>query len=160
GEFALLDHAVLGDHHDELVGDKVLDAEERLHALIALQVDEVRDVLSLARHASVGNLISLQPIDPSAGGEDQHVAVRGCHQQVLHEILTARAHTDAALAAARLAPVGIDGGALEISAARNRNRNVLHGDEIFELDLAGVFDDFGAARVAEILLDLFEFLDD
>ena len=79
---------------------------------------------------------------------------------MLDEILGARPHADAALAAARLPAIGIDRGALEVSAARDRHRHVFHRDQVFERDLAGVFDDLGAALVAELLLDFLQFLDD
>ena len=80
--------------------------------------------------------------------------------QMLHRIFGARSHADAALAAARLAPIGVDRRALQISAARDRDRDVLPLHQIFETDLAGVLDDLGAALVAEVLLDFLQFLDD
>src|ERR1019366_5788965 len=151
GEFALLDDAVFGDHHDVLVGDEILDAEEGLGLLVGLQVDEVGEVLALAGGGGVGNLVGLEPVDAAVGGGDN---------QALDEILGARAHADAALAAAGLAAVGIDAGALEVAAAGDGDGDVFHGDEVFDLDLAGVLDDFGAALVAETLLDVLELLDD
>ena len=89
-------------------------------------------MLALAGGGGVGNFVDLQPVDAAARGEDQQVAVRGGHDQVLDEILGARAHADAALAAARLAAVGIDGGALQIAAARDGDGDVFHGDQVFE----------------------------
>ena len=86
--------------------------------------------------------------------------MRGRDDQVLDHVLGARGHADAALAAARLPPVGIDRGALQVSAARHRHRDVLHLHQVFEADLAGVFDDLRAALVAEVLLDFLQLLDD
>ena len=79
---------------------------------------------------------------------------------MLHDVFRARAHADAALAAAGLPPVGIDRGALQIAAARNRHGDIFHLHQIFEPDLAGVFDDLRAALVAEVLLNFLELLDD
>ena len=59
-----------------------------------------------------------------------------------------------------LPPVGIHRRALQITAVRHRDRHVLHLHQIFQPDLAGVFDDLRAALVAEILLDFLQFLDD
>ena len=59
-----------------------------------------------------------------------------------------------------LAPVGIDGGALQIAAVRDGDGDVFHLDQIFEMDLAGVFDDLRAALVAEVLLDFLQLLHD
>src|SRR5450432_959080 len=84
----------------------------------------------------------------------------GGDNQALHEILGARAHADAALATAGLPAVGIHAGALEVAAARHRDGDVFHRYQVLEFDLAGVLDDFGAALVAETLLDVFEFLND
>src|ERR1035438_7557236 len=83
----------------------------------------------------------------------------GSDNQALHEILGARAHANPALAAAGLAAVGIDAGALEVAAACHRDGDVFHRYQVFQLDLAGVLDDLCAALVAETLLDFFEFLD-
>src|SRR5450432_3759306 len=84
----------------------------------------------------------------------------GSDNQALHEIFGARAHADAALAAAGLPAIGIHAGALEVTAARHGDGDVFHRYQVLELDLAGVLDDLGAALVAETLLDVFEFLDD
>ena len=79
---------------------------------------------------------------------EQIVVSRG-DEEVLDEILRARAHADAALAAARLPPVGIDRRALEIAAVRDGDGHVFHRDQIFEPDFAGIVDDLRAALVAD-----------
>ena len=145
GQLALLDHAVLGHHHDELVRHELAHRQERFHGLVRLQVDQVRNMLALADGGGVRNLVDLQPVDAALVGEDQQVAVRGGDDQVLEEILGARAHADAALAAARLPPVGIHRRALQIAAVRHRDRHVFHGHQVFQADLAGVFDDLRCA---------------
>src|ERR1022692_2211452 len=71
GEFALLDDAVLGDHDDVLVGDEILNAEEGLGLFVGLQVDEVGEVLALARGGGIGNFVGLEPVDAAARSEDQ-----------------------------------------------------------------------------------------
>ena len=86
--------------------------------------------------------------------------MRGRDHQVLHDILGARPHPDASFAAARLAPVGIHSRALQVAAVRDGDRDVLHLDQIFEMNLAGVFDDLGAALVAELFLDVLQLLHD
>jgi len=76
--------------------------------------------------------------------------VRGRDDEALDEVLRARAHADPPLAAAGLPAVGIDAGALEVAAAGDGDRDILDGDQVLQLDLAGVLDDLGAARVAEV----------
>ena len=58
--------------------------------------------------------------------------MRGGDDQVLDDVLRARAHADAALAAARLPAVGVDGGALQVAAARHRDGDVFHLHQVFE----------------------------
>ena len=79
---------------------------------------------------------------------------------MVEEILRARAHADAALAAARLPAIGIYGGALQIAAMGNRDGDVFHRDQVFQADFADVLDDLGAAFVAEFFLHLAQFFDD
>ena len=143
-----------------LIGHEFLHRQEGLHGLVRLEVDQVGDVLAFADGGGVGNLVNLEPVDPALVGEDQQVGVGGGDEEVFDEILGARAHADAAFAAARLAAIGIDGGALQVAAVRDGDGDVFHCDQVFETDLAGVFDDLGAALVAEILLDFLELLDD
>ena len=50
--------------------------------------------------------------------------------------------------------------ALQIAAARYRHRDVFHLHQIFQLDLARVFDDLRAALVAELFLHFLQFFDD
>ena len=69
-------------------------------------------------------------------------------------------HAEAAGAAATLLAVGGDGRALEVAGMRNGDGDLFVGDEVFELELGGLVDDLGAALVAVILADGFEFLDD
>ena len=108
----------------------------------------------------VWNLVNFQPVDAAFIGENQQIGMRGRDDQMLDHVLGARGHADAAFAAARLAAVGIDRGALQITAARHRDRDVFHLYQVFEPDFAGILDDLGAALVAEFLLDFFQFLDD
>src|SRR4051794_30098807 len=82
------------------------------------------------------------------------------HQQVLDRILSARSHADATLATARLPFVGIDRSAFQVPAARDGNCNVLTLYEIFQIDVACVFDNLGSALIPEGLLNLFQFADD
>src|ERR1035437_6702564 len=151
---------MLGGHHDELIGHEFAHGQERLHGIVRLQVDQVRDMLALADGGGVRNLVDLEPIHAALVGEDQQVAVGGGHDQVLEEILGARAHADAALAAARLPAVGIDGRALEIAAVGRGDGHVLDGHQVFQADLAGVFNDLGAALVAIQLPDFLQLFDD
>ena len=160
GQLRFLDHPVPGRHDDELVGNEILDGKEGLGGLVRLQGDQIGNVLSLPYRGGIGDLVGLQPIHPAAGGENQQVAVRGSHNQALHEILGARPHADSALAPARLPPVGVHRGALQVAAARHRDGHVFHRYQVFQQDLAGVFDDLRAPLVAVFLADFLQLVDD
>ena len=79
---------------------------------------------------------------------------------MLDEILLARAHALAARAAAALLAIGRDRRALQVAGVADRHRNLLVGDQVFQADLGGFVLNDGAALVAVLLLDLFQFLDD
>src|SRR5262249_11283710 len=125
-----------------------------------LQVDQVRDVLALAGSGGIGNLEGFEPVDATARGEDQQIAVGRGDDEALDEVFGTRAHADTALAAAHLPSVGIDAGALEVAAAGAGDRNVLDSDQILQADLARILDNLGAAVIAVILLNFLELLDD
>ena len=59
-----------------------------------------------------------------------------------------------------LPAISIDRGALQIAAVGDGDGHVLHRHQVFQANLAGVFDDLGAALVAVILLDFLQFFDD
>src|ERR1700733_14650882 len=78
---------------------------------------------------------------------------------MLYHVLGTGGHPDAPLAPARLATVSIDGGTLQVSAARHGDGHVLNLNQILQLNLTGIFNDLGPALVAKVLLDLLELFD-
>ena len=79
--------------------------------------------------------------------------MRRGHKQLRDEILVTRRHARAALAAAPLRPVGGQRHAFDVAFVRNGDDAILALDQIFVLDLAFHFDDFGFARRRELGLD-------
>jgi hypothetical protein len=65
---------------------------------------------------------------------------------VADEILFARAHADAAFAAAALVPVVGDRGALDVAGVGDRDRHVFLDDQVEGAELAGFWQDLGATR--------------
>ena len=76
------------------------------------------------------------------------------------EVLVARAHADAALAAAPLIPIGRDRRSLDVAGVADRDRHVLFGDQILDAQLAGRIDDLGAPLVAVLGLHRPQLIDD
>ena len=70
-----------------------------------------------------------------------------------HEILVARCHAGAALAAAALRPVGRQRHALDIAEVRDGDDHVFAGDQVLVVHVRTAFDDLGAARRAEFVAD-------
>src|SRR6202166_607713 len=117
-------------------------------------------MLAFAGGAHVGNFIDLQPIHSAGVGEDKNVGVRRGDEQMLDKILVARLHSGAALASAALLAVGGDRRALQVSAVADRDRDLLIGDQVFQLNFGGFVFDYGAALIPVELLDLFQFGND
>ena len=139
---------------------EIADGKHGAHRLARLQTDQVADVLAFAGGADVGNFVHLQPVNAAGVGEDQNVGVGGVDEEMLDEILVARLHAGAARASAALHAVGGDRRALHVAAVADRDRDLLVGDQVFQMDFGSfVFDD-GAALVAVQLLYFFEFFHD
>src|SRR5262245_9324530 len=87
--------------------------------------------------------------------------MRGGYEQPRDEVLFARLHAGAALAAAPLRAIGRERHALDVAEVRNRDHHVLAVDEIFLFHLAFMLDDDGAAWRGELFAHRFELvLDD
>ena len=150
-QVGLLDHALARAHDDELlvlVGRPFLDGEERRDLLAFLHRHEVGDGLALAARTDVGNLVHAQPVGAAAVRENHDVGVRRGDEEVADEVLFARAHADAALAATALHAVGRDRRPLDVAGVGDRDRHVLVGDQIFDAELAALLDDDRSALVA------------
>ena len=77
---------------------------------------------------------------------------------MVDEVLFARLHSHASLAAAFLLAVDADGTALDVAGVGHGDDHVLFGDHVLDADLLGLGDDLGAPVVAELVLDLVELL--
>src|SRR6185312_6615989 len=79
---------------------------------------------------------------------------------MLDEILVARLHARAPGASAALLPVGGDWRALHVAGVAHGDRHLLIGNKVFQADFRRFVFDHGAAFVAVLLFDFFQFLDD
>ena len=137
-----------------------LTGSKRGDLLAFLHRDEVGDRLALAARADVGDLVDLQPVAAAAVGEDHDVGVGRGDEEVADEVLLARAHADAPLAAAPLRAVGGDRRPLDVAGIRDGDRHVLVGDQILDAELAALLDDHGAALVRELLANRLQLVQD
>src|SRR5207244_126985 len=118
--------------------------------------NKVANVLALAGGADIGNLVHLQPVHAAPVGEDENVGVGRSDEQMLDKILVARLHAGAALPPAPLLAVGGNRRALQVSAMADRDRDLLVGNQVFQLDFGGFIFDDRAPLISIELLDFFE----
>ena len=88
----LLHGTVLGSEDyimvvDELCIIQSLQAEECIHLVIALDVEEVLDGTALGVAVALRNLVTLQPVAAALLGEEQHGLVHGSRIDILGEVL-------------------------------------------------------------------------
>ena len=160
-ERRLLDCALLRGEEDELAFFfKIANGQNGAHIFARLQVEQALHGFALARRAHVGNLVDLEPVDAAGVGKAEQEGVGGIDDQLRDEILLARLHAHASRAAAPLLAIDADGRALQVALVAHRDGDLLVGDQVFELQLGDLIDDLRAARVAVLVANLFEFLDD
>ena len=160
-ERRLLDGAVARGEEDELAFFlEIAHGEDGAHAFAGLQLEQRSHGFALAGGADVGDLVHLEPVDAAGVGEAQQVGVRGIDDELRDEIFFARLHADAARAATPLLAVGGDRRALEVAGMRDGDRDLLVGDEIFELQFGCFIENLRAALVAVLLANFFELADD
>src|SRR6266566_5116009 len=116
-ELGLLDRALLGREQDVAAGGEIAHRHTRRDHLALTEREEIHHGLALGLTSALGNLVHLQPVDLAAVGEEQEIRVRRRDEEVLDDVLFLRLHAGHALAAAALAPVRLDVGALDVARA-------------------------------------------
>ncbi len=160
-ERRLLYRSLLRGKEDELAFFfKIAHGQNGAYVFAGLQIEQALHRFAFARRAHVGNLVDLEPVDTAGVGEAEQEGVGRDHDQLRDEILFARLHARAPGAAAALLAINADGRALEVALVAHGHRNLLVGDQIFELQLGALVDDLRAPRVAILVANLFQFLDD
>ena len=99
-------------------------------------------------------------VDLPGRGEEQHRLMGRGDEQPGDEILLARRHAGAALAAAPLRPIGRERRALDVAAVADQHDHVLALDEVLVVHVGVAVEDLGAARRGEVGLHLDELVAD
>ena len=160
-ELGFLHGAALGCEEDVTAG--LLEIARRNDGgefFIFLKAHEIVDGFSARGRRGFGNFVNLQPVNAALGREEQNVAVRGGHEEMLDEIVVARLRADAALAAARLVTIGFHRSALDVAGMADGDGHFLVFDQVFELDFLDAVNDLRAALVAIGFQDFAQLGDD
>ena len=147
-------------HDDELVLLELFDGEERGDPLASFHRHQVGDRLTATIRPNVRNMVHLQPVRPAAVREDHDVGMCRGDEEMTDEVLFARAHANAAFAAAALVPVVGDRRPLDVAGVADGDRHVFFGDQILDAELAFFGEDLGSAWVAVLLLNGAQLVDD
>ena len=70
---------------------EILNRQQRADFFVRREIGEIDDRLALSGRADIRNLIDLQPVEPAAVGEDEHVAVRIRDEDIGDRVFVARA---------------------------------------------------------------------
>src|SRR5262249_9332123 len=137
-ELGLLDRALLGREQNIAAGGEIAHRNARRDLLALAERQEVHHRLALGLTAALGDLVHLEPVDLAAIGEEQQVRVGGGDEEVGDDVLFLRLHAGHALAAAALAAIGLDVGALDVAGARDRDDHLLVGQQVLDRQLGGL----------------------
>ena len=111
--------------------------------------------------ARFGQLVDLEPVDLADAREEQQEVVGAGDEEVLDLVFFFEVHAGDAHAAALLLAVGGGRQALDVAGLGDRDHHLLLGDEVFDVEVAFVGHDLGAAVVVVEALELAELgLDD
>ena len=161
-EVGLLDHTLAGAHDDEalpFLGRELAHRHDVGDLLAGRHLHEVGNRLAAGVSTGIGNLVHAQPVGPATVRVDDQVRMRRRHEQVVDVVVVREAHADRAGAAAALEAVLVERRALDVALVAHRDRHVLVGDQVEDVDVARVLDDLGPARVAEAVAGVLELVD-
>src|SRR5215831_19150815 len=152
-ELGLLHRALLGREEDVAAGGEIAHRHARRDLLAVAEGQEVHHRLALGLAPALGDLVHLEPVDLAAIREEEQVRMGGGDEEIGDDVLFLRLHAGHALAAAALAPIGLDVGALDVAGARDRDHHLLVGQQVLDRQLGGLGQDLGAPHVAVLVLD-------
>ena len=126
--------------------------------LAGLEFQQVGHVLAAGCAGCLRQFVCLEAVHATVVGEEQDPIVRGADEEVAHHVVLLEFGAAHAFAAALLVAVGVNLGALRVARGGDGHHNVFAGDEVFLGHIAGSSHDLGAAIVAVLIHDFFEFV--
>ena len=148
------------EHHIQLAPAVLVlrQRHDRGDGLTLVERQEIDHRLAARIRRAQGQTPGLGLVDHAAIGEEEQRRMGRGHEQGRDEILVLGRHARAALAAAALGPVIGQGGALGIAAMGDGDDHLFARDEILVLEIELAINEDGAARRAEILAHIGEFV--
>ena len=148
-----------GEHDVELLPGVLVfrQGHERGDDLALRQRQQVDHRLAARLGRAQWQAVDLHLVDRAAGGEEQHRRVRADHVHAGHEVLLARRHAGAALAAATLGTIGRQRHALDVAAMGDGDDHVLARDQVLDVLLELHRLERGAPFIGELVLHLQQF---
>ena len=144
-----------GEHDVELLPARLVlrQRHDRGDALAFFERQKVDQRLAARLRRGKRQPPDLLLVDLAARGEEQHRRVRVRDEELGDEILLARRHAGAALAAALLRPVLGERHALDVAGMADGDDHVLALDQVLVLEVEPALDDLGPARRRELVAD-------
>src|SRR3989442_86714 len=152
-EFGLLHLPLLRREQDVAAGPEIPDGDAGGDALVLTERQQVHHGLALGLAPALRNLVHLEPVHLAEVREKEEVGVGRGDEDIRDDVLLLRLHPGHALAAAALAPVGLDVSPLDVAGARVRDDHLLVGEQVLDRELGRLGQDFRAARIAVLFLD-------
>src|SRR5215472_15738738 len=159
-EFGLLDHSAAGGEEQVFALQVLRQRQESRQRLALLQAQQIGDGTALGRASAFGQLIGLERVHLSGGGEEKQPVMRGNRHQVLDEVLFDSGGADLAPPAAPLGAIERQRSTLDIAAVGDGDQHILFNDQVLDREIAFALDNLGAARVGEFFLDVLQLIGD
>ena len=156
-ERLFVDNAAAGHGHDEMGFVEFLYGHKGGDGFLGPKAEQVDDGLAPRLPAGLGDPVHFKPVAPAGVRKEKNIRMRRGDEQVLHEIVFLGIHSQDAAAAAPLRAVGGHRGAFDIAGMGHGDHHVFIGYQVFYFNVAGSFDDFGPAVVAETALEVDKF---
>ena len=147
--------AIGGEHHVELLPRRLVlgQRQDGGDGLVLVERQQIDERLAAGLRRRDRQAPDRHLVDHAARGEEQHRRMGVGDEDAGDEILFARRHAGAALAAAALGAIGGERHALDVAPVADGDDHVLALDQVLVLDLAFHLEDLGAARRTELGLD-------
>src|SRR5438067_329572 len=134
-KLGLLHLALLGREEHGAARREVAHRHARGDRLALAEREEVDHRLPLRLPPAFRDLVHLEPVDLAERGEEQQKGVGRRDEQVRDDVLLLRLHARHALAAAPLAPIGLDVSPLDVARARDCDDHLLVGEQVLDREL-------------------------